>query len=531
MSEPLNHDRQQRVAAAFARLDGHTLFSGADRLRRLLGYLVEQTLAGRAEQLRQTPIAIDVYQRGTDFDPSTDSIVRVDMSRLRTKLREYYAIVADPDGVVFTVPKGSYVLDIALPDNGGREPAPQITDEPAGERPNVAVLSFDVRSDREEDATIGEVLAAELIALLGHDPTIDVVSQRYTEAARRTEPDIRKLGQQIDAAYIIDGSVRRTKRGLRTLAALVDASDGRELWSQTFELGDDNNDDPGSIIAKSIGGIVAGTDGAIMVTHAADFLHRPLETLGVSELCDRASMQWAVNYCKASFIDAELACRRALELDIDYAPAHLWLGSALTHLVMNGWATDYTSARDAALQHVDRTLELDPRAANARLVGGDCLSWLGEADRGASLAMQGLEYSHSAAALFLAGQTLTHVGRHDEAISYFDEVSSMDYPMMASYAPHHRCAALFEIGRLDEAVTGAKAFGGAYLGQAHTIPPIICALAELDRVNEAVALREELNRVSPEYTLAFAEWFFPIAYPNDEVAGRYINGLRCAGLN
>ena len=65
-------------------------FSRADRSRQLLRYLVEQTLAGNGHQLKGYTIGIAVFERGDDFDPQEDNIVRVNGGRLRQKLDEYY---------------------------------------------------------------------------------------------------------------------------------------------------------------------------------------------------------------------------------------------------------------------------------------------------------------------------------------------------------------------------------------------------------------------------------------------------------
>jgi pimeloyl-ACP methyl ester carboxylesterase len=74
----------------------------------LLRYLVEAEVNGAARRLTQTDIAIDVFKRDERFDPSVDSIVRVEMGRLRNKLREFYTTQGADDPVVFELPKGRY---------------------------------------------------------------------------------------------------------------------------------------------------------------------------------------------------------------------------------------------------------------------------------------------------------------------------------------------------------------------------------------------------------------------------------------
>ena len=61
-------------------------FGRSERARNLLRYLVEQEQAGHADRLKGFAIAVDVFGKDTDFDPSTDAVVRVQAGRLRELL-------------------------------------------------------------------------------------------------------------------------------------------------------------------------------------------------------------------------------------------------------------------------------------------------------------------------------------------------------------------------------------------------------------------------------------------------------------
>jgi Tol biopolymer transport system component len=76
-------------------------------LSAFLRHVVEETLAGKAADLKERNIAADVYGKGADFDASVDPVVRVDARRMRDKLREYYAANPARD-IVISLPKGSY---------------------------------------------------------------------------------------------------------------------------------------------------------------------------------------------------------------------------------------------------------------------------------------------------------------------------------------------------------------------------------------------------------------------------------------
>jgi hypothetical protein len=84
-------------------------FAHARRMKRFLGFVVEETLAGRARQLCEYSIGMSVFDRDESFEPGLDPIVRNDARRLRQKLLEYYLQCGHDDPVLMEVPKGGYV--------------------------------------------------------------------------------------------------------------------------------------------------------------------------------------------------------------------------------------------------------------------------------------------------------------------------------------------------------------------------------------------------------------------------------------
>ena len=77
----------------------HGLATASDRQRRLIQYLVTEELEGRGDRLKAISIATDVLGRSADFNPQTDSIVRVEMGRIRQTLELYYATLGQNDPV------------------------------------------------------------------------------------------------------------------------------------------------------------------------------------------------------------------------------------------------------------------------------------------------------------------------------------------------------------------------------------------------------------------------------------------------
>ena len=77
-------------------------------MSRFLKFVVDRHLEGSAGQLKESVIAVEVFGRKPDHDPSRDSIVRTEAGRLRARLAEYYVSEGKDDGIVIELPRGGY---------------------------------------------------------------------------------------------------------------------------------------------------------------------------------------------------------------------------------------------------------------------------------------------------------------------------------------------------------------------------------------------------------------------------------------
>src|ERR1700689_5106504 len=105
-------------------IKSHSL-RGSESLCKLLQYLAKQSLNHPGAPLKEYQIATEVYGRPADFDPQSDSTIRVQAGRLRLKLAEYYAGEGAGDTILVKIPKGSYHL-IFEAKGLDSEPLPQI---------------------------------------------------------------------------------------------------------------------------------------------------------------------------------------------------------------------------------------------------------------------------------------------------------------------------------------------------------------------------------------------------------------------
>ncbi|RWF65057.1 MAG: hypothetical protein EOS26_30455, partial [Mesorhizobium sp.] len=114
------------VRETLERLLASETFGRSERARKLLRYLVEREQAGEADKLKGFSIAMDVFGKDGDFDPSTDAVVRVQAGRLRELLQHYFANEGVAEPIRIAIPRGGYVPSYEL--NAIRlpaEPAPK----------------------------------------------------------------------------------------------------------------------------------------------------------------------------------------------------------------------------------------------------------------------------------------------------------------------------------------------------------------------------------------------------------------------
>lgn len=98
-----------QVRDALERILSSEVFARSERARDLLNYIVSQDLAGHADRLKGFSIAVDVFGKDGNFDPATDTVVRVQAGRLRDLLDQFYAAEGAGEALRIAIPRGSYV--------------------------------------------------------------------------------------------------------------------------------------------------------------------------------------------------------------------------------------------------------------------------------------------------------------------------------------------------------------------------------------------------------------------------------------
>ena len=197
-----------------------TSFAQVDRLKRFLRYVVDETLAGRSERLKEYSIGVEVFDREATFDPRTDPIVRVQARRLRARLTRYYEEDGRREEICIELPKGSYVPAFHCRDVSSLQ---RTVTTVLASRNTIGVLPFADRTPNADRAYFCEGLTEEIINALVQIQQIRVVAC------------MKGVLDSVHAATIVSGSVRQYGDKLRIAVQFVDSASGSYLWSETFD--------------------------------------------------------------------------------------------------------------------------------------------------------------------------------------------------------------------------------------------------------------------------------------------------------
>ncbi len=252
-----------QVRSALQRVVTSAEFSRSPQLQRFLTFVVNESLAGRSDRLKEYTIGVEVFARPATYDPRLDSLVRVEAKRLRDLLEHYYQNNGKFDVVRIELPRGSYV-PLFRSQQKGVHPS----DSEAETRwhrawiviPLAAVLLmgfgayFGIRT-RSETAKVPRTIAVLPFENLSSDPeneylcfglmdevTTDLAKNRSLRVIARTSSsrfkrgdDIAIIARQLKADAILEGSVSKWGDRVRVTAQLINAADSVHLWAENFE--------------------------------------------------------------------------------------------------------------------------------------------------------------------------------------------------------------------------------------------------------------------------------------------------------
>ncbi len=258
---PEGHVSEEHVRAAVARVLAAPEFVNATRLSRFLRFAVEKALTGGGAELKEYLLGVEVFDRGQDFDPRLDPIVRVEAGRLRAKLQEYYEGGGRGDPVRIVFRKGSYApaFEAASPATRLPEVSQRLkwiaaavvvtgvvaaalllirSQTSAGAE---AVTIAAIPSSDSKNAEFADGLAEAVSMELSKNPGIRVVAwpvvAEYRTRMGPAEIASGRIARDLGVEAVLEVSVRQDQDQRRIAALLINPERGWKEWAGEYERG------------------------------------------------------------------------------------------------------------------------------------------------------------------------------------------------------------------------------------------------------------------------------------------------------
>lgn len=244
MSADINKEEVEKCLQKILQTDS---FKRSQRISKFLKYVVRQTLKDNPDTIRAFEIAVDVFDKGSDFDPQ-DPYVRNISGITRKALAHYYSTVGSADSVIIDVPIGNFVAKFRKKSrvedtsdkylNGDipkalKKAAPANTGLPLLA---IVPLRF-VGSNKPDDIDVGEIVASETISRLTHSPLLNLVSRLSTARYSQTDMAYEKIGTELGADYILAGSYYFQGKRLQLSVEVSEIQSSHVVWAETLSCG------------------------------------------------------------------------------------------------------------------------------------------------------------------------------------------------------------------------------------------------------------------------------------------------------
>ncbi len=316
---------------------------------------------------------------------------------------------------------------------------------------SVAVMYFENRSGEKDDEYFRDGMTEDIITELSKIGQLQVFSRSEMLPFRDKQVSAPEVGQQLDAAYVLEGSVRRAGSRLRITAQLVESRTRHSVWAERY---DRQLEDVFAIqdeIARSIAQALRIT---LSPQEEKTIARKPTENLQAYDYFLRGrsyTRRWTLDFALQMF-------EEAIKLDPNFALAHAGIGSVC------GMTYEYRKQEarsiDRGIVACDRALALEPQLAEALAAR----AWLCYAQK-----------------------------KHDDAIKYAQLAIERKPDCEGAYEVLGRT--FFASGRFQEAAELAQRAIQTNADDYNVYIPFLNALERLARVEEARRLRGEHIRV------------------------------------
>jgi TolB-like protein/DNA-binding winged helix-turn-helix (wHTH) protein/Flp pilus assembly protein TadD len=395
-------------------------------------------------------------------------------------------------------------------------------------RSSIAVIPFRNISDDPENDYFSYGLTEDIIRLLARNRWLSVISRHSTVAFQGRVVDAREVGEQLGVRYVMLGSVRRNRDAVRIAAELVRAVDGKQLWSDKYDLQLEYIFDIQEEMARQIAATIEPELSKVEQQLAA---RKAPESLDAWD-CYQRGLWNLWRFTTPGFNSAETYFQRAIASDPNFARSH----GALSYVNLQRAFIDQPKDRPArlemALRQARDAVALDDLDCFCHCALGRALCLTHQNDEALAALDVSLELNPSfAQAYFAQGFNLLWYGREIEAETLLDRATMLS-PRDSHISSFHlvRSWTHFSLGEYDVAAEFARRATRQPNVTYQAFASLSASLGLLGDRTQAEAVAVELLQRKPDYSIETArQGFF---FCNDVgFVNRFVEGLRVAGVS
>jgi len=250
---------------------------------------------------------------------------------------------------------------VVFPNQETELPSTPETQSETGERPVVAVLPFQNMGSSSEDEYFADGLTEDIITALSRFRELRVIARNSTFRYRGQAVDVSQVGRELNAGYILEGSVRRAANRIRITAQLIRASDGTHLWADRY----DRELEDIFAVQDEVTQTIAAALGVRLQDAARELAMRKCPADLNAYDCVLRARRYTVTLAAEEHANARDLLERAIKLDSNYADAYALLANVyLAEHRFNVNPRENPIERSEVM--AQKAIELDPQNAYAR---------------------------------------------------------------------------------------------------------------------------------------------------------------------
>jgi len=292
----------------------------------------------------------------------------------------------------------------------------------ASSKRSIAVLPFENISDSREDDAFSNGITEDITTQLSKISELDVRSQTSAMKYKKSALGIKEIGRELDAVYILDGSVRRADSTVRITTRLIDTATDKNIWADTFDRDMKEIFAIQSDIAQQI---AAALKAKLTPAEKERVEKKPTKDIRAYEYYVKGR-EYYHRYKKEDNEQAIELYNKAIELDPDYALAHAGLGDAYLQRVIR-FGFPEAEWFDAAIEEAQKAISLDPDLAEGHKVLGSAYGFVkGWWKKAVEACQKAVEANpNSALARSSLGACYSAIGEFDKAFPFIKKAIAL----------------------------------------------------------------------------------------------------------